>query len=129
LIVVDASIVAQYLLTAALRPDLKELFATQDVLAAPSLIEFEIGAVLRRHNLLGVVSDERAQQCFELLSSLRLEFHDARLFATEIWKLRKNFTYYDASYVALADALKIPLYTTDKKFVEMANHGANIVCV
>ncbi len=129
MIAVDASIIAQYLLTAAQRPDLQELLATQDILVAPSLIEFEIGSVLRRYNLQGAVSDRRAQQCFELLRNLRIELHDARHLAAEIWKLRRNFTYYDASYIALADALKIPLYTTDKKFAATADHGAKIVCV
>jgi predicted nucleic acid-binding protein len=129
LIAVDASIVAQYLLTAALRPDLKDLFANQDVLVAPSLIEFEIGSVLRRHNLRGTISDARTLQCFDLLRTLRMELHDPQPYAADIWKLRKNFTYYDASYIALADALKIPLYTTDKKFAASADYGASIICV
>ena len=35
-------------------------------------------------------------------------------FADRIWELRHNVTSYDAWYVALAEALKLPLATLDK---------------
>jgi predicted nucleic acid-binding protein len=128
LIAVDASIVAEYLLNGAVRPDLKDLFSGQDTLAAPSLIDFEIGSVLRRHYLNGAVTEIRARQCLELLGSLRIDLHEASPYAGEIWRLRDNYTYYDASYIALAEALRIPLYTLDRKFVG-AVHNAQIVVV
>lgn len=36
-------------------------------------------------------------------------------FGERIWALRQNVTSYDASYVALAEALEAPLATLDRK--------------
>ena len=38
-----------------------------------------------------------------------------RLLAPRVWELRDNLSAYDASYVALAEALQIPLVTTDAR--------------
>jgi predicted nucleic acid-binding protein len=36
-------------------------------------------------------------------------------FAGRIWELRRNVTSYDAWYVAIAEALKLPLATLDER--------------
>ncbi len=42
------------------------------------------------------------------------------------FELRKNFTAYDAMYVALAEQLKLPLLTDDGKFGGAPGHHAHI---
>jgi len=44
---------------------------------------------------------------------LRLELFPFEPFAGRIWELRHTVTSYDAWYVALAEALKLPLATLD----------------
>jgi predicted nucleic acid-binding protein len=44
-----------------------------------------------------------------------------------VHELRHNFTAYDAMYIALAEALELPLLTCDKKFAGAPGHHADIV--
>ena len=37
------------------------------------------------------------------------------LFADRVWELRHNMTSYDASYVALAEELRLPFATLDRR--------------
>lgn len=43
-----------------------------------------------------------------------------------IWQLRPNLTGYDAAYVALAEALDVPLITCDAKLAASPGHEAAI---
>jgi predicted nucleic acid-binding protein len=46
-----------------------------------------------------------------------------------IWDLRNNLTAYDAVYVALAEALGVPLLTRDRRLAGAAGHQARIELV
>jgi predicted nucleic acid-binding protein len=129
LIVIDASVAVDYLLHAAAKPAVAGAIENQDYLVAPSLIEYEVGSVLRRYNLKGELSDERAARAFADFNSLPLEIHDAAPLLSRAWNLRRNFTFYDASYVVLAEMLSLSLYTTDKRLAAAPGHNANIVCL
>ena len=50
--------------------------------------------------------------------------HDVLL--PRVWDLRHNLTAYDATYVALAEALDAPLVTRDRRLACAAGHGAEI---
>jgi predicted nucleic acid-binding protein len=41
-----------------------------------------------------------------------------RLLASRAWELRDTVTYYDASYVALAELLDAPLVTLDRRLAQ-----------
>jgi predicted nucleic acid-binding protein len=51
--------------------------------------------------------------------------HDLEPLAERIWQLRHQLTTYDASYIALAEALSAPLYTCDAKLAG-GSHGAQV---
>jgi predicted nucleic acid-binding protein len=46
---------------------------------------------------------------------MRLELVEYEMLAGRVWELRDNLTSYDASYVALAEVLRVPLATLDVK--------------
>jgi predicted nucleic acid-binding protein len=50
--------------------------------------------------------------------------HDPLL--DRIWSLRHNLTAYDASYVALAEALDVPLVTADERLAAAPGNRAKI---
>jgi predicted nucleic acid-binding protein len=126
-IVVDASFIGDYILNAAERPDIAGVIAGQDFLAAPTLIEYEVGSLLRRLHLLGKLSDEAARFALDSFYKLRLDLHAGQTLWNRAWELRNNITFYDATYVALAETLALPLYTRDRKLGTAAGHAAIIV--
>jgi predicted nucleic acid-binding protein len=59
-------------------------------------------------------------------SGLRIVRHPMQPLQRRVFELRHNFTAYDAMYVALAEALDIPLLTDDGKFAAIPGHRADI---
>ncbi len=56
----------------------------------------------------------------ELFEMMSIERHDAEYLRRRIWMMRHNLTAYDAAYVALAEALNLPLATSDFKLAAVA---------
>jgi predicted nucleic acid-binding protein len=83
-------------------------------LLAPSLLTYEVGNIIRRHELAGTVSSDQASQAHADLLDLAIDHWPYELMATRIWQLRRNLTVYDASYVAVAEATKSTLVTLDR---------------
>ena len=128
MIVVDASVVVEFLLNASSKHDIAELIAAQESLAAPELIEYEVGSVLRRLNLAGKLSGDRGAQALQAFGALRVELYPVRSLSARVWELRHNVTYYDGSYLALAEALDLTLYTSDRRLASVRGHSAKLVC-
>lgn len=87
----------------------------ESALIAPALMPFEVTNILRRHELAGQVSADQATLAHADLVDLRVELWPYDLFAARVWRLRGNLTAYDASYVALAEMLEVPLVTLDHR--------------
>jgi len=77
----------------------------------------------------GRLSSRRALAALEDLLELPLERHEAAALLPRIWQLRQTLTPYDASYVALAEALDSPLLTTDARLARAHGHGARVELV
>jgi predicted nucleic acid-binding protein len=105
--VVDASVVVDWLLRTETLPD--------DVLElhAPTAIDYEFQAALRRRVRLGQINSADAGDALEAYFTLVITRHDAEHVYSRMWDMRENISTYDAAYVALAEALDIPLMTTD----------------
>ena len=61
------------------------------------------------------------------LTALPLRRHGAAPRRDRIWELRDSLSAYDAAYVALAEALAVPLLTTDARLARAGGHRAEIV--
>jgi predicted nucleic acid-binding protein len=48
------------------------------------------------------------------LLDLRMDLHEYAPHGQRVWELRTNVTCYDAWYVAVAEALDVPLLTLDR---------------
>jgi predicted nucleic acid-binding protein len=108
-IVVDSSAVVEVLLgnpAAALR-------LTEEKLAAPHLIDPEVGNALRRRMLAGQIDAERFRAALGDFAALEIERHPHGTLLDRAWELRDNVTFYDAMYVALAETLDTTLVTLD----------------
>ena len=91
----------------------------EDVLArgslhAPELARAEATNILRRLERAKLISTPEANGAHDDLMQLDIDSFSFEPFADRIWELRHNVTSYDAWYVALAEALKLPLATLDE---------------
>jgi predicted nucleic acid-binding protein len=127
-VVLDASAAIDALLS---RPGsgewVAERIAGTTRLAAPHLIDFEVVSVLRGVALGGDLTDRRGTDAVADFLRLRIRRYPARSLLDRIWELRHSLTAYDAAYVALAEALEIPLLTTDTHLARAKGHGAEIL--
>jgi predicted nucleic acid-binding protein len=126
-IVVDASALADVLLRFESARDVEErVLDPHETLHAPYLIDVEILNVLRRFARQGEWHETRAAEAladFELVHVVR---HPHEPFRGRIWEMRDNVTAYDAAYLALAETLKCPLVTRDKRLAKAPGHGAKV---
>lgn len=114
MIVIDASAMVHALIGRSVNPRLLALLAVED-LCAPHLIDFEVASALRGHVLAGKLAAGRGRTALNDYASLTLTRYEGVALLGEIWRLRGNFTMYDAAYVTLAQALRCPLATSDDK--------------
>jgi predicted nucleic acid-binding protein len=77
------------------------------------LLDVEVAQVLRRHVAKGLVSEARGQTALEDFLQMPLLRYPHDVLLPRVWELRKNLTAYNALYVALAEALQMPLLTCD----------------
>jgi len=125
-IVIDASAMIEALIGREVSQELLE--ALTDEVHAPCLLDVEVLSVLRGLLLggrIGSASAEEARQDHFAFSLIR---HEIGPLADRIWQLRHRYTSYDASYLALAEALEAPLYTCDAK-LDSGGHDATVVVV
>ncbi len=130
MIVVDTSAVLEVLLNTRGSARVAErLFAPNETLHAPHLLDVEIAQVLRRYARAGELDPARGQQALDDLADLPLFRYPHDLFLRRIWELRSNVTAYDAAYLALAEALAAPLVTRDKRLASAPGHRARVVVI
>jgi len=126
-IVVDASALLEVLLQTSQAKKLEDrLFAPEETLHAPHLIDVEVAQVIRRYAATGDIDDETGRLAMVNLAAFPLRRYPHDLLLPRIWALRRNLTAYDAAYVALAEALDAPLLTCDRRLAAAPGHHARI---
>lgn len=117
-IVLDASVVVAALVDTGRDGRWAEGLIEQEALAAPHLVLAEAANILRRGQLAGDLSADIASLAHADLLDLPLALFPYEPFASRIWALRENVTAYDGWYVALAEALDVPLATLDLRLAQ-----------
>jgi predicted nucleic acid-binding protein len=126
-IVLDASAVVALLLNAASGRRVAEAISSPALsLHAPELLDIEVLHVLRRYVRLGVVTPERGGVSVEALGQLDIARYGHAELLPRLWALRSNLTAYDATYIALAEALHAPLLTLDARLAATPGHQAEV---
>ncbi|GAA5167336.1 type II toxin-antitoxin system VapC family toxin [Ornithinimicrobium tianjinense] len=115
MLVVDASVLAVALLDDGPDGDHLRARLRGEDLAAPSLIDLEVVSVWRGLARSGQLDARRLAFALDDLRALPLQRVDHRALLMRCWELRENLTVYDASYVALAEALQATLLTGDRR--------------
>jgi predicted nucleic acid-binding protein len=127
MIVLDTSAVVDWLLQTPVGQRIeRRIYAHSDTLHTVHLLDVEFAQVLRRLVHEGTLQPKRAQEAIEDLIALRIARYAPVLLLNRIWQLRHNLTAYDAAYVALAEELKAPLITRDRRLAAAPGHAAAV---
>lgn len=81
----------------------------------PALCDVEVVAGLRHALLRRALSDQRAEDALLDYLDLPLVRHGHQRLLERVLELRRNFSAYDATYVALAEQLPGDLLTADAR--------------
>ncbi len=113
-IVIDASVVVAALLDSGPLGRWAEELLAGGSLHAPELVYAEATNIFRRLERAKLITTPEANAAQDDLMQLDIGLSPFEPFAGRIWELRHNVTSYDAWYVALAEALDLPLATSDE---------------
>lgn len=113
--VVDSSVLVAALVDSGPDGIWAEQILSGGFLYAPELVKVETTNVLRRLELKKRITTAEASAAHADLKRLDLELFSFDPFADRVWELRHTVTSYDAWYVALAEALGVPLATLDAR--------------
>lgn len=125
MIVVDASAAVTGLLGDG---DARRHLAADD-LAAPHLADAEIAQALRAHVRRGVLQPADAGRALDRWIRFGVRRYAGVGLLPRVWELRDNLSAYDATYVALAEALGCPLLTGDARLAAATGPNCPTVVV
>jgi predicted nucleic acid-binding protein len=112
-IVADASAVVSALLNAGAARDL----LAHERIQVPHLVDVEVASALRRTVSAGTVTADEGWAALDTWRRLGVTRHPASGLLDRVWQLRDDLTAYDATYVALAEALDCTVVTADGRLV------------
>lgn len=124
MILIDASAMVEALIGRDADQELLDGLAGD--ISAPHLLDIEVMSVLRGLTLGGGLSVDDAETARRNHFAFTIQRYEAAPLAERIWQLRHQFTSYDACYLALAEALKVTLFTCDRKLTG-GGHNAEVV--
>jgi predicted nucleic acid-binding protein len=126
MLVVDTSAVLEALSARDPAPGLIERLAGDGDLHAPHLLDTELLHALRRMSIKREISDERAADTRSDFAELALVRYRHQPLNDRVWELRHNLTAYDATFIALAEVLAVPLITCDARLASAPGHKAQV---
>lgn len=114
-IVIDSSVLVEALVGAGPTASWAEHLVAEHALCAPHHLPAETANILRRLEAAGHISSDVAALAHADRLQLRIELHPYAPFGERIRELRRNVVTYDGWYVAVAEALDVPMATLDTR--------------
>lgn len=115
MLVIDASVLAVALMDDGPDGDVVRRRLRGESLAAPGLIDLEVVSVWRGLARGGHLDPRRVTLALDDLRDMPVQRVEHTPLLARCWELRDNLTAYDAAYVSLAEVLRVPLLTGDKR--------------
>jgi predicted nucleic acid-binding protein len=129
MIVIDASAAIEFLVNGPKCAAVTEQIRAAQQLAAPHLLDAEVGQVLRRLTAAKLISKQCAIDVLEDLANLPLVRYPHVPLLQRAFELRHNVTFYDALYLALAEAINVPMLTCDQALANISKCTATVSLV
>lgn len=122
--VVDASFVLSYLLPDESNTEVKKYFLLhqnlQALFIAPFLLPFEVLNSLKSAVLRKRLNSPTATSLLSAFLKLNIKFEPVDYFQTFTYSLDNKISFYDATYVELAQEKQLTLLTLDKPLAKLA---------
>lgn len=115
MLVVDASCLCEVLIGGPGSEAIRDRLGADSDHAAPHIVDVEVFGVIRREYLRGRLDRTAASQAVEDLEDWPGRRFGHRQLLARAWELRDTVRGWDATYVALAEALEAVLVTTDRR--------------
>jgi predicted nucleic acid-binding protein len=129
-LVADASALAEYILQTERADAIACVLTAGDVeVHVPHLCDVEIAAALRRASFAGKLAPSRLAEAASDYLDLPLIRHVHENLFSRILELRRNFSAYDATYVALAESLGVELLTADRSLARAVTRHLELAVV
>jgi predicted nucleic acid-binding protein len=125
-LVVDTSAILDAIAAQEPAPGLVARLSDDGDLHAPHLIDVEILHALRGMTMRGEITDDRATDARTDFADTALLRYPHEPLSDRVWELRHNLSAYDAAFIALAEALAVPLITCDARLASSRGHDADI---
>lgn len=100
-----------------------------EAVVCPHLIDAEVVHAFRSQVFRGDLDVAAAERMIDVWQQLGLERVGGSGLLIRMWELRENLSAYDATYVALAEALEIPLVTADGRLARAPGPRCTITVV
>ena len=126
MIVVDASVITQAITIEQPGGPLRARLAAQPFLYAPHLLDAQFVQSLRGLVARGLLTVRAAELALGDFAAMLIDRQSTQPLIGRMWRLRHNLTAYDASYVALAEALGVPLLTRDARIAAAPGLRCNV---
>jgi predicted nucleic acid-binding protein len=114
-VVIDASAGVELVADTVRGRALRALLPADAVPWVPDTFFVEVGSVLRRWDLNAILTPDQIDDAVRHLATWPLRVVQVRSLFADAWRLRKNLTFADATYVALAEHVGAELLTDDHK--------------
>lgn len=102
-------------------------FLVEEEVQIPHLADSEVLHALRAQVRRGRVSDEDAASRLRKWQDLGVARYPSVTLLPRVWDLRESLSAYDATYVALAEALQCPLATADLRLARAPGPRCEII--
>lgn len=99
---------------------------TEVIPHVPDIVDAEFHHALRGLWLGKKLTPQRAELARTLFAATPMERFATRHLTDRVWSLRHNLGAYDACFIALAEALGVPLITCDEKQRTAVGHQAQV---
>lgn len=126
--IVDASVLVAALTDAGAIGTWAESVLAEGEIVSPHLVLAEAMNVLRRLERSRILTGTEATAAQHDLGRLDLTLVPFAPFAVRAWELRRTVSAYDAWYVAVAEALDLPLATLDRRLARATGPTCSFRC-